>query len=356
MATLKSLVDETTNIKNELKTCHANLKNNLVGKGVEVSSGDKLATLVDKVKNLKNEKHYFVDTFVDYSSHAPVNLIVGADSERLYFMGGALTNTNGYYYATNSNICYNTINNTWETKANLPTARYSTSSATVGGSIYVIGGIAGSNMSSSVTTNECYNPKSNTWTTKTGASTKGYFSTVVVDNKIYCFFKGAYSQICYDTVSDTWTSKASIPTSNIHHGLCSAGNNIHAIGGNKDAGANSMVLAEHNVYDTVSNTWTTNKSNNPYARYTFSAIHYDNKIYCFGGVGYQASGDRRNTNRVDCYNVETGTWERLTNLPDAICSENFKLVGETIYCTGGTAYNTTSFKYEQFKKIYKFIL
>ena len=26
MATLKQLVDETTNIKNELKTCHTNLK------------------------------------------------------------------------------------------------------------------------------------------------------------------------------------------------------------------------------------------------------------------------------------------------------------------------------------------
>ena len=29
MATLKNLVDETTNIKDELKTCHTNLKNNL---------------------------------------------------------------------------------------------------------------------------------------------------------------------------------------------------------------------------------------------------------------------------------------------------------------------------------------
>ena len=56
MATLKSLVDETSNIKNELKSCHANLKNNLVDKGVEVSSGDKLSTLVDKVNGIKEIK------------------------------------------------------------------------------------------------------------------------------------------------------------------------------------------------------------------------------------------------------------------------------------------------------------
>ena len=30
MSTLKQLVDETTNIKNELKTCHTNLKSNLI--------------------------------------------------------------------------------------------------------------------------------------------------------------------------------------------------------------------------------------------------------------------------------------------------------------------------------------
>ena len=58
MATLKNLVDETTNIKNELKTCHINLKNNLVEKGIEVSSGDKLATLVEKVKNTQYIEGY----------------------------------------------------------------------------------------------------------------------------------------------------------------------------------------------------------------------------------------------------------------------------------------------------------
>lgn len=49
MATLKNLVDETTNIKDELKTCHTNLKNNLITKGVECSDADKLSSLVNKV-------------------------------------------------------------------------------------------------------------------------------------------------------------------------------------------------------------------------------------------------------------------------------------------------------------------
>lgn len=52
MATLKNLVDETTNIKNELVACHSNLKNSLIEKGVECSEGDKMLSLIDKVKDV----------------------------------------------------------------------------------------------------------------------------------------------------------------------------------------------------------------------------------------------------------------------------------------------------------------
>ena len=54
MATLKSLVDETTNIKNELVECYTNLKNNLIKKGVECSDSDKMSSLINKVDELYN--------------------------------------------------------------------------------------------------------------------------------------------------------------------------------------------------------------------------------------------------------------------------------------------------------------
>ena len=58
MATLKQLVDETTKIKNELKTCHTNLKNNLINKGVECSNTDKLLSLVGKVGEIELGKKF----------------------------------------------------------------------------------------------------------------------------------------------------------------------------------------------------------------------------------------------------------------------------------------------------------
>ena len=52
MATLKSLVDETSNIKDELVECHTNLKNNLIVKGVECSDNDKMSNLIDKIEDI----------------------------------------------------------------------------------------------------------------------------------------------------------------------------------------------------------------------------------------------------------------------------------------------------------------
>ena len=63
MSTLKQLVDETTNIKNELKTCHANLKSNLIEKGVECSDADKLLRLANKVGEIELGKKWASGTF-----------------------------------------------------------------------------------------------------------------------------------------------------------------------------------------------------------------------------------------------------------------------------------------------------
>ena len=56
MATLKSLVDETTNIKNELVECHTNLKNNLIAKGVECSDNDKMLNLINEINTIEPTK------------------------------------------------------------------------------------------------------------------------------------------------------------------------------------------------------------------------------------------------------------------------------------------------------------
>lgn len=74
MATLSSLVAETTTIKNNLTNCHTNLKNILKEKGVSVSSSDKMTDLIKKVKSIStglswDEKGISsrLDRYYDYS-------------------------------------------------------------------------------------------------------------------------------------------------------------------------------------------------------------------------------------------------------------------------------------------------
>ena len=70
--------------------------------------------------------------------------------------------------------------NTWSTKAAVPTGRYSLTSSEVEGKIYVIGG------SGSGTKNECYDPLTDTWSTKTDIPTgRNYLTSSEVDGKIY---------------------------------------------------------------------------------------------------------------------------------------------------------------------------
>lgn len=58
MATLSQLVTETTTIKNNLVSCHTNLKNNLTKKGVQCSSTDKLLSLANKVGEIELGKKW----------------------------------------------------------------------------------------------------------------------------------------------------------------------------------------------------------------------------------------------------------------------------------------------------------
>ena len=58
MATLKNLVNETTNIKNEIKACHTNLKNSLIEKGVECSDNDKIINLIEKISSINLDLKY----------------------------------------------------------------------------------------------------------------------------------------------------------------------------------------------------------------------------------------------------------------------------------------------------------
>ena len=115
MATLKGLVDETTNIKNEIKTCHINLKNNLIEKGVECSNNDKLSSLVDKISNIELGKKCAsgsMSNIITSTSATSQTFIIETNlsfiPSRIVLNIGlhTLASTEIYNVAIDSSICY----------------------------------------------------------------------------------------------------------------------------------------------------------------------------------------------------------------------------------------------------------
>jgi N-acetylneuraminic acid mutarotase len=139
-----------------------------------------------------------------------------------------------------------TVEDTWTTKANMPTARLLLSTSMVNGKIYVIGGESrGAAALHGMSTVEEYDPATDTWTTKVAMPTARHGpSTSVVNGKIYaiggtpggvpCDGAGVFSTVEveeYDPATDTWTRKADMPKARMHFSTSAVDGKIYAIGG-----------------------------------------------------------------------------------------------------------------------------
>jgi len=106
---------------------------------------------------------------------------------------------------------------TWTTKANMPTARYIPSVGVVDGKIYVIGGTGGGPGYADV---EEYDPATDTWTKKRDTSIlRAGGAGSVVNGKVYVmggraslYGSNISSVQEYDPTADTWTTKANMLT------------------------------------------------------------------------------------------------------------------------------------------------
>ncbi len=179
--------------------------------------------------------------------------------------------------------------NSWVSKASMPTARAYFGVAVVDGKIYAIGGADG--------VNEAYNPETNTWTTKKPMLTpRTNFAIAVYENKIYCiggYANGTGTAIneVYDPQTNTWETKSSMPTARPQVRASAVDGKIYVTGGILEGGE---ILRLNEVYDPATDTWTT-KSSIPHGVYSHSSVAVDNKIYVIDS-------------KLQIYNPETDTW------------------------------------------------
>lgn len=203
------------------------------------------------------------------------------------------------------NVSANLTENTWTTKAAMPTARYRFGTAVVNGSIYAIGGFrlqAEGNFSYSITTNvnEVYHPSTDTWTAKAPSPISGDFPVAAFQDKIYCF---GHSKVCiYDPATNIWETKA-VPAMDISGSDANAvGNRIYVLG------------RQTQVYNPTSDSWTT-KTPMPIPVNSYASTVVDGKIYIISGSTGFANSLANNT---QIYDPISDSWSMDAPIPIAV--------------------------------------
>jgi len=157
----------------------------------------------------------------------------------------------------------------------------------------------------------------------------------VVNNKIYVM-SGTFNYE-YDPTTNEWTNKTLMPTPRGYFGITVYQNKIYIIGGEYNNPTSSAVyyLTENEVYDPLTDTWTT-KTPMPTGRTDIEANVVNDKIYIIGGKAYQNNSYYANyTSTNEVYDPATDSWNTKQKAPVTIAKYASAVVDNKIYIMGG---------------------
>lgn len=230
----------------------------------------------------------------------------------------------------------NAIEDSWNSKAPMHQARSGLGVIAVDNKIYAIGG-ALSGFKNVAGTNEQYDPATDTWVYKASMPTpRAYFAIAAYQNKIYCFGgvtgerlvdekSGFYTAIysnafeVYDTVTDTWTTKPPMPK----------GGGMHISAQEVNGKIYVINPPDIYIYDLTDDTWT---ERNNLSLPEYSSV-IGNKIVAVGthDIGYSPSspyyGGIQSVEQIIVYDPEGNN---LTQGADASIGVDAGAIGATV--------------------------
>jgi N-acetylneuraminic acid mutarotase len=238
-----------------------------------------------------------------WRSNLPVRPFVG-HHHAAEVIGGKLYLFGGLGAGAGKVQIYDPATNRWTLGSDMPFPAGSSSSALIGGRVYVAGGILGS-----ATTNRVAR---------------------------------------YDPATNTWTELAPMPQGRNHAASATDGVRLFVAGGRgPGSGDNNTVANGFNtlqVYDPATNTWRSSATAGsglaplPQARGGMGkAVFFAGELYVIGGETQNGAGatNRNVYNRVDIYNPQTNSWRLGTPMPTARHGIFPVLTGNRITVAGG---------------------
>jgi N-acetylneuraminic acid mutarotase len=234
---------------------------------------------------------------------------------------------------------YDIAKDTWQLTTPLPVGLNHTVSAGVSGKLYVIGGQSSAGGAGPfVDTVYAFDPLIARWTPRAPMPTqRGGGAGAVVGGKIYIAGgrppRGNDFAV-YDPALDTWRTLPDLPTQRNHIGAAAIDGKIYFVGGRLAAGFESEQTDRVEVYDPVTNLWTT-RAPMLRPRGGVNAVAAYGYLHVFGGEGNDdvISGVYPDH---DVYNPATNTWMALKPMPVPVHGvTGASFVNGVIHLTGG---------------------
>lgn len=249
---------------------------------------------------------------------------------------------NGKIYKLGSyTYVYDIASNSWSAIQSMPTKLTHFRCHQYNGKLYCIGGRQTSGSSTSIIS--VYNIASNSWSTISGfpISLFSYASTIV-DDKIYVMrgkqttSESYYNYFYVYDITNNITTKKDVIGSTMASvgGACCVDKKIYLMNISFETYSGNHKYGRHvEIFDVEKDQW----EYVPAQRAdVYSIARLDNKIYFLGGSSSTV---------VDCYNVDTDTWEKETDLPFVDNRIGTAILNNKLYCVGGlNGYKQATFK------------
>lgn len=237
---------------------------------------------------------------------------------------------------------YDIASDSWSSGANGPGRNSEGAGTSHGGLFYSVGGRGPMGARQDIWS---YDPVTDTWNAALAPMVEGRtgLAVAVVGNAIYAIggrmvtggpcSGGALASVeRYDIDTDTWSFVASMPAPRSDLAAQTMGGKIYVFGGCTQGGP--TVVKDVNVYNPVTDTWSTSPADMPTARAGLYAVaHKGNTVYVIGGWDgtFPYAGLKTN----EAYKVAEDTWTTELAMPTGRGEAGAVGHGGRIYILGG---------------------
>ncbi|HEY7066309.1 MAG TPA: kelch repeat-containing protein [Chloroflexota bacterium] len=227
---------------------------------------------------------------------------------------------------------YDVAADRWRTIARIPEALHHPAAATLGDTVYLVGGYDDRGAVDSVW---AYDAAADRWQRRAPLPTaRGALTAAVLDGRLYAIGgdrgRSVGDVAAYDPAADAWETLPPLRHARDHLAAGVVNGRIYVAGGRNGSDFTMNVLEE---YDPATGGWT-DRPAMPTGRSGVAGAGVGGRFYVFGGEGNRASPQGIFDN-VEAYDPAQGAWTRLPPMATPRHGINAAVIGNRIYLPGG---------------------